>query len=135
MVRRLLHAERRGVLVILIDIFFSDFERRNTFLTSAGEDLIVDVCKVLYEIYLHPPIFEITAECIENDEWPSIADMKIIVYGRAAYVDPDFITVKRDKLFLFMCQRIVYSHFGPFTLYFFIEQYQTASLSPPFILS
>jgi hypothetical protein len=56
---RFLHVKRRGVFIIFFYIFFADFFRADAFFFRPVYDLIIDVGKVLNELYILPPILQI----------------------------------------------------------------------------
>ena len=93
-----------------VGVFFGDLGSRSTFLERLIDDLVVHVGHILHEGDFEPAPRKIAADRVERDERACIADMDVVIHGRAAGIDPDLARFQRHKFFLFTGQGIVDSH-------------------------
>ena len=105
-----LDAQTLCVDKVLLNIAVSDDVVGHAFLVCLVDDLIVNVGKVLYKGYLVAAVLEVTAEQIEHDERTCVADVEIVIDGRAARVHLDFARGNRYKLLFLTGQCIKQLH-------------------------
>lgn len=73
---------------------------RSTFLERLIDDLVIHIGHVLHEGNFEPAPREIAANRVERDERARIADMDVVVYGRAAHIHAYFALVHGNELTL-----------------------------------
>ena len=97
---RALDAQRIGVLIVLGDEALAQFLDGDAFLVGAADHLIVDIGEVLNELDLIALVLKVAAKRVEHDERARIADVEIVVDGRAAGIDAHLARLNRDEFFL-----------------------------------
>ena len=97
---RVLHAGCMHIGDEGIGVFFSDLGSRSTFLERLIDDLVVHVGHILHEGDFEPAPRKIAADRVERDERACIADMDVVVYGRAAHIHAHFALVHGNELTL-----------------------------------
>ena len=97
-----LYAEALGVLVVFLDIALCDFLDGHALLVGLTDHLVVHVGEVLDEGDVVAAVAEVTAEHIEYNEATRVADMEIVIYGRAAGVHADLARLYGNQLFLLL---------------------------------
>ena len=105
-----LHAQRVRVLEILGDVALGDGVHGGVLLVSALDHLVVDVGEVLHEGHVVSQMGQKAAQRVKDDERAGVADVKIVVYRRAAGVDADLALVNGYKRLLFAAERVVNHH-------------------------
>ena len=107
--RRVERAERIHVLVELPRRAFRQVADGNAFLGGARVDLVVDVRDVagVDDGILAVEMPQQPVEHVEDDDRARIADMGVVVDGRAADVHAHRLRVEGDKILLLAAQRVV----------------------------
>lgn len=103
-------AQTLGILLVLGDVALSYLGNGDALFIGLLDELVIDVGEVLHELYLIAAVFQITAQHIKYADRTGIADMDVVIHGRAAGIDPDLARFQRHKFFLFTGQGIVDSH-------------------------
>ena len=93
-------AQRLRVLIILGDKAIAQLLDGDAFFIGAADHLIVDIGEILHKRNLVAAMLQIPAQHVEHDKGTGVADMKIIVYRRAAGIDARFARMNGHKLFL-----------------------------------
>ena len=106
----LLDAEALRVDIVFLDIALCDGVEVNALFVRLVDDLVVDVGKVLHELYLVAAVLEVAAQQVENDERTRVADMEVVVYGRAAGIHLYLARRDRNEFFLLTGQCVVEFH-------------------------
>ena len=101
------HAEGRGVPVHFLDEAFGQRGDRFIILPGAGDDLVVNVGDISDIKHLQPPAFEITADHVEHDHDPRVADMAEIIDRHAADVHLDLAGDDGFERFLLPAQAVI----------------------------
>ena len=83
-----------------IGVFFSDLGSRSAFLERLVDDLVVHVGHILHKGNFEPAPREVATDGVERDERARIADMDVVVHGRAAHVHAYFALVHGNELAL-----------------------------------
>ncbi|MPM80428.1 hypothetical protein SDC9_127475 [bioreactor metagenome] len=92
------HSKAVGVRIILFYIFFCDLTGGDVFLIGAADDFIVHIGKILSEGDSIAPVFQITAQHIENDNRSGVSHMDKIIDGGPAGIHGDFSRTDRNKV-------------------------------------
>ena len=87
------------------------------------DDLVVDVGEVLHELDLVAAVLEVAAQQVENDERTRVADMEVVVYGRAAGIHLYLARRDRNEFFLLTGQCVVEFH----GFYLLLEMFSAGS--------
>ena len=103
-------AEAFRVGEILVDVALGNDIVGHALLARAADDLVVDVGEVLHEGHGIAAVFEVAAEHVEDDKAARVADMEVVVDGRAAGVHLDLAGLNRDKFLFFAGERVVKLH-------------------------
>ena len=107
---RLADAEPLGVRVIFLDIAVRDDVEVHALFVRLIDDLVVDVGEVLHEFHLVAAVLEVAAQQVEHDERARVADVEIVVHGRAAGIHFDLARGDRDELLLLAGQGVEQFH-------------------------
>ena len=97
---RRLDVKAGHVLLALFDISLGDDTGINAFFLRLLDDLVVDIRKVGYVVYLVSLVFKIAPDRVKNDHRAGISDMDQVVDGGTAYVHAHLAGFDRHK-FLF----------------------------------
>ena len=102
-------AQRLRVLLVLRDETLRQLRDRRPLPVRPMDHLVVDVREVLNEGYLVPQVLQPSAQHVEDDEGPGVADVKVVVYRRPAAVEGNLSLLQRDERLLF-ARKIVVQH-------------------------
>ena len=105
--RRLFDMQRCCIFIEGRDELFGDFLRGNAHFFCGADDLVVHVGEVRNEIHVIAAVFQIAADGIESYCAARVADMDVVVDGRAADVHAHLILLDRLEFFFFARQGIV----------------------------
>ena len=111
--RSFLYIHRCHILLCLCNETLRDHLRINTFFICTFDDLIINICKIGYIIYIVSLICEIPSQCVKYDHWSCVSDVDIIIYGRSADIDSYFTFIDRYKFFFCSCKSIKNLHGNP----------------------
>ena len=67
-----------------VKLFLRRSRRRDVQLVGAFDDFVVDAGEVHHEAHLIAAIAQIAVKQIEDDKWPAVVDVKIIIHCRPA---------------------------------------------------
>ena len=107
--RCLLHAKTAGILKVGFNVFVGKVLGIHAFFIGAFDDLVINVGKVLDISHIVTAIAEIAAHHIKGHDGAGIAQMNIVVGGRAANVHFDLTFFYGNKLFFLVMQCIIHS--------------------------
>ena len=95
-----LDAQRVRVLVVLGDEALAQLLDGDALLVGAADHLVVDVGEVLHELDLVALVLQVPAQRVKHDERARVADVEVIVDGRAAGVNANLALLDRDEFLL-----------------------------------
>ena len=101
-----LDAQALGVDKVLLDIAVGDDVVGDALLVCLADDLVVNIGEVLHEGHLVAAVLEIAAQQVKHDERAGVADVEIVVHGRAARIHLDLARRDRHKLLFLSGQRV-----------------------------
>jgi hypothetical protein len=104
------HADRRHVLVVGVRELLRDFGDRHAQPRGGFVDLVVDVGDVAGVYDLRVVQLQQTVQQVEYDRRAGIADMRVVVDRRPAYVHGHAVRVERLEHLFFSRQRVVYAN-------------------------
>ena len=122
--------ESVGVDPELFYIALGNLGEINMLLVCASDYFIVDIREILNELHIVAAIFEIAAQDIEDAQRAGVADVDIVIHGRAAGVHLDLARSYRDELFLFSCESVIDLH-----LYLPFSQFPVCFPAPQAVFS
>ena len=92
-------------------IFFRYFLIADAFFVCSFYDFIVNIRKILNKCNVISAVFEVSAKNIKHAQGARVADVYIVIYGRAAGVYFYFAFFECFKLFFFSCKSVENFHF------------------------
>ena len=98
------------ILVIFFNILFAHFRCGAAFFTCTVDDLVINVSKVLNELYLVAAVFQILSHSIEHYERSCITDVEEVVYGRTADIHLHLARFDWNEFFFSSGQGIINFH-------------------------
>ena len=107
---RLADAEALRVRVVFLDIAVGNHVIGHAFLVGLVNHLVVDIGEILHELHLIAAVFKVAAQQVEHDERARVADVEIVVHGRAAGIHFDLARGDRDKLLFLTGQGVEQFH-------------------------
>ena len=114
--RGLLAVEACGILQILGLEALGDLLHGGAFLLPLPDELVINVGDVGDIDHLVAAVFQIAAQGVEYDQRAGVADVDIVVNGRAADIDAVFTGHLRDKFFFLTGQGVENLHTKPLLL-------------------
>jgi len=100
-------------MVVFGDVSVRQFSDRNSFCIGLGNHLVIDIREVLDKNDTHPFVFQIFSERIECDERPCVPDVKKVIDGGSAGIDPDLAFDQRYEFLFLSCQCVIKPHLVP----------------------
>ena len=94
-------AQRMGVLEILLDILLRHLLRGDALLIGPADNLIIHIGEVLGEGHAVPPVFQIAAQHVKNDDGPRVAHVNKVIHRGAAAVHFHLAGHHGDEFFFF----------------------------------
>ena len=100
--------------VSIVECFFNitigDCFHCAVFFVCTVDDLVVNVCEVLYISNVITFVFQVSSYGVKYNIRACVTDMDIVIYGRAANVHFYFAFLARNEFFFLSCQCIIYFH-------------------------
>ena len=81
------------------DIFFADLIKGYTLFVGSLDNFIVNICKILNEFHVISSVFKVSSENIKNAKRTGVSYMNIVINGRSARVNFNFIFINGNKIF------------------------------------
>ena len=107
---RLADAEALRIDVVFLDIAVRDDVEVHALFVCLVDDLVVDVGEVLHELHLVAAVLKVAAQQVEHDERARVADVEVVVHGRAAGIHFDLARGDRNEFLLLAGQGIEQFH-------------------------
>ena len=103
-------AEPLRIDVVFLDIAVRDNVEVHAFFIRLIDDLIVDIGEVLHKFHLVAPVLKVAAQQVEYNERARIADVEVVIHGRAAGIHFDLTWGDRNEFLLLAGQGIEQFH-------------------------
>ena len=108
------HVQRLRIFEVFFYVLLGYLRSGDFLFLGPANNLVIHVSEILHELHIISSVFEIPAQCIEHHERSGISNVKEIVYGRSADVNPNLPLFQRYEFFLAAGHGIVYLHRFPF---------------------
>ena len=126
---RLADTQPLGIRVILLDITVSDDVEVHALFVGLVNHLVVNVGEVLDKLHLVAAVLKVATQQVEHDERARVADMEIVIHGRAAGIHFDLARRDRDELLLLAGQGVVQFHMTLSFIEIILQKYSRLFLS------
>ena len=104
------HIQTMGIRLVLLNIAFRKFHRRNAFLICTADDFIIDIRKILHIGDIITTILQIPPQYVKRTNRTGIADMNIVVNRWPTRINADMIRFDGDELLFFSGQCVINLH-------------------------